>query len=90
MRREYWIFVQLSSYRCRFSALKADLDLQGVTLGQLGVDRGYINSTLVDDAQTLGAEVVGNPWFARNSQTDMFKKTDCVYRSNVITGIGAW
>ena len=68
-------------------ALKADLDLQRVTLGQLYVDRGYINSTLVDDAQAVGAEVICKPWFARNNQPDLFKKTDFKLdmRSHTIT-----
>jgi hypothetical protein len=56
--------------------LKEDLDAQSVRIGRLFVDRGYINSDLVDQTQTDGGEVVCKPWLVRGSRPDLFKKTD--------------
>jgi hypothetical protein len=56
--------------------LQADLQHQGTTVAQLHIDRGYINSTLVDDAQTSGAEILCKPWLVRGGKPDLFKKTD--------------
>jgi hypothetical protein len=55
--------------------LTADLKALGTTVGQLYIDRGYINSTLVEEAQLAGAEIVCKPWFARG-KPNLFKKTD--------------
>lgn len=67
--------------------LKADLDLQRASIGRLYVDRGYINSELVDDVQREGGEVVCKPWLVRNNRPDLFKKTDFKLnmRDNTIT-----
>jgi hypothetical protein len=67
--------------------LQTDLQSQGATVGRLYVDRGYINSTLVDDAQLMGAEIVCKPWRVRNAKPELFKKTDFKLdmRSNTIT-----
>jgi IS5 family transposase len=56
--------------------LKEDLDAQGVRIGRLFVDRGYINSDLVADTHSEGGEVVCKPWLVRGSRPDLFKKTD--------------
>jgi hypothetical protein len=56
--------------------LKADLDFQRASIGRLYIDRGYINSQLVDDVQREGGEVVCKPWLVRNNRPDLFKKTD--------------
>jgi hypothetical protein len=56
--------------------LQADLKIQGATIEQLFIDRGYINSTLVDGAQAAGAEIVCKPWLVRAGRPDLFKKTD--------------
>jgi hypothetical protein len=56
--------------------LQADLQNQGATFEQLYIDRGYINSTLVDDAQASGAEVVCKPWPVPAGKPGFFKKTD--------------
>lgn len=56
--------------------LKQDLDAQGVRIGHLFVDRGYINSDLVEETQRAGGEVVCKPWLVRASRPGLFKKTD--------------
>lgn len=56
--------------------LKADLDLQGASVDQLYIDRGYINSTLVDDVQSANGIVICKPWFVRGKRPELFKKTD--------------
>jgi hypothetical protein len=56
--------------------LKADLDNQHAKLGQLYIDRGYINSSLVEDAQAERAEIICKPWLVRSAKPNLFKKTD--------------
>jgi hypothetical protein len=56
--------------------LQADLRNQGAKFERLYIDRGYINSTLVDEAQTSGAEVICKPWQIRGGKPNLFKKTD--------------
>lgn len=53
----------------------------------LYVDRGYINSTLVDEAHATRAEVVCKPWRVRNAKPELFNKTDFKLdmRSHTIT-----
>jgi hypothetical protein len=67
--------------------LQADLRNQGAKFEQLYIDRGYINSTLVDDAQAFGAEVICKPWQIRGGKPHLFKKTDFKLdmRSRIIT-----
>lgn len=67
--------------------LKADLDLQGASIAQLYVDRGYINSSLVDDVQNANGRVVCKPWLVRGKRPELFKKTDFKLdmRSHTIT-----
>jgi Transposase DDE domain/Transposase domain (DUF772) len=66
--------------------LKADLDRQHAKLGQVHVDRGYIKSSLVQDAQSACAEIICKPWFVRGNP-NLFKKTDFKLdmRSHTIT-----
>jgi hypothetical protein len=56
--------------------LQADLRNQGAKFEQLYIDRGYINSTLVDDARASRAEVICKPWQIRGGKPELFKKTD--------------
>lgn len=56
--------------------LKVDLDNQYTILGQLYIDRGYINSSLVEDAQVDRTEIICKPWFVRNAKPNLFRKTD--------------
>lgn len=67
--------------------LKADLDSQQAAIAQLHVDRGYINSSLVDDVQSASGAVICKPWFAPDQRSELFKKTDFKLdmRSHTIT-----
>jgi len=67
--------------------LQVDLLNQGTRFEQLYIDRGYINSTLVDDAHVFGAEVICKPWLVRGGKPNLFKKTDFKIdlRSHTIT-----
>lgn len=67
--------------------LKGDLDNQYAKLGQLYIDRGYINSSLVDDAKSERAEIICKPWLVRSAKPNLFKKTDFKLdmRRNTIT-----
>lgn len=56
--------------------LKADIDRQGRVVGELSIDRAYINSGLVSEVIGAGGQVVAKPWAARNSHKDLFTKTD--------------
>ena len=55
-------------------ALKADLDRQGRSIGELHIDRGYIASPTVDDVIRDGGDVICKPWVPRNGK--LFTKTD--------------
>lgn len=67
--------------------LQEDLGRQKVKIRELAIDRAYINSTLVDDVEASGGEVVCKPWSGRNSRKGMFNKADfdIDMRSNTIT-----
>jgi len=56
--------------------LKADIDRQGRVVGELSIDRAYINSALVSEVIGAGGQVVAKPWAARNFRADLFTKTD--------------
>lgn len=56
--------------------LKEDLDHQHAVIGKLYVDRGYINSTLVDEVQDQGGEILCKPWRVRNVRAELFTKLD--------------
>ncbi|HEX4352578.1 MAG TPA: transposase [Polyangiales bacterium] len=54
--------------------LAADIAAQGLTIGALYIDRGYINALIVDDILARRGAVVCRPWLARNG--DFFAKSD--------------
>jgi hypothetical protein len=56
--------------------IKADIDRQGRIVGELAIDRAYINSALVSEVIAGGGEVVAKPWAARNIRGDLFTKAD--------------
>jgi hypothetical protein len=56
--------------------LHEDLRVQGTKVARLYVDRGYINSSLVEDASASGAQVICKPWPIRAGKPNLFKKTD--------------
>src|SRR5947199_10369176 len=47
-------------------ALKTDLERQALTVDQLVIDRGYINSALVDDVLSRRGKIVCKPWKSHN------------------------
>jgi hypothetical protein len=49
-------------------SLHTDLARQAVTVDQLLIDRGYINSTLVDDVLSRRGKIVCKPWKSHNGQ----------------------
>lgn len=68
-------------------ALRNDLDRQNEHLGSLHIDRGYINSELVDSIIESGGEVICKPWAGRNTNSELFGKRDFKVdmRSKIIT-----
>ena len=49
-------------------ALQTDLARQALTVDELLIDRGYINSTLVDDVLMRRGKIVCKPWKSHNGQ----------------------
>lgn len=49
-------------------ALQIDLERQALTVDQLVIDRGYINSMLVDDVLRRRGKIVCKPWQSHNGQ----------------------
>ena len=49
-------------------ALQRDLARQALTIDQLVIDRGYINSPLVDDVLRRRGKIVCKPWQSHNGQ----------------------
>lgn len=56
--------------------LKGDIDRQGRVVGELSIDRAYINSALVSEVIAAGGEVLAKPWAARNTHGDLYTKAD--------------
>lgn len=68
-------------------ALQADIERRPDrnAIGQLSIDRGYINSPLASEVFARGGEVLCKPWVARNGT--MFRKRDFTInmRSRIVT-----
>jgi hypothetical protein len=56
--------------------LTEDMQRQNVRIGELLIDRGYINSPDVAAIENAGAEIICKPWKLRNVNPDMFTKAD--------------
>jgi hypothetical protein len=57
--------------------LMSDLKAQGQTkIDKLYIDRGYVNSALVDAVQAPRGEVLCKPWAVRNQNPELFTKLD--------------
>jgi hypothetical protein len=67
--------------------LKADIDRQHQRIGELMIDRGYVNSGAVDDIEREGGEIVCKPWPSRESPLGLFAKKDFAInlRSKTVT-----
>jgi hypothetical protein len=55
-------------------ALQSDINRQGLRIGELYIDRGYVNSSLVDDVLSRKGDVICKPWKSKNG--DLFAKSD--------------
>jgi hypothetical protein len=55
--------------------LKADIEAQGFRIGELSIDRGYLGSSIVDELEASGAEVLCKPWPTQNPK-GLFTKRD--------------
>lgn len=68
-------------------SLKSDLHEQGFSIDELFIDRGYVNSILVDDVLARGGEVVAKPWKVQNANKELFSKAEFKLnlRDNTIT-----
>ena len=56
--------------------LQRDIELQGLSIDELYIDRGYINASTVDEVLGRGGDVVCKPWVPRNSNSKAFTKAD--------------
>ncbi len=56
--------------------MKNDIERQGLQIAELHIDRGYINSSVVDDVLGTNGDVVCKAWVPRNSNKGKFTKAD--------------
>ena len=68
-------------------ALRQDLERQGVRIGELNIDRAYIQSVLVDVTRAHGGEILCRPWAVANTNSRTFTKADFRFdlRAHTIT-----
>lgn len=55
--------------------LRRDIERRMHAIGELHIDRGYINSTVVDDVLGRGGDVICKPWVPRVKAGGTFTKT---------------
>lgn len=67
--------------------LAQDLAQQGLSIAELYIDRGYVNSPVVEDVERNGGKVFCKPWAVRHRSEGMFTKLDFKIdmRSNTVT-----
>lgn len=67
--------------------LQADMEHQRISIGELHIDRAYVNSDLADNVEAGGGKVVSKPWAIRSVQPGMFSKNDFKInlRDNTVT-----
>jgi hypothetical protein len=53
-----------------------DIQHQGLRLIELHIDRGYVNSPVVNDVLSAGGQVFAKPWAQRARSPDLFSKLD--------------
>ena len=58
------------------ASLTGDIQDQGLEIGELHMDLGYINSPANDDIEKDGGEIVCKPRPVSNTKTGLFSKTD--------------
>lgn len=57
-------------------SLARALSQQAIKIGELSIDRAYINGVLVDQVEAANGKVYCKPWAGRNSKADLFPKSD--------------
>jgi len=58
------------------ATLKSDIERQGLTIKELKIDRGYINSPIVDEIEHAGGDVTCKPWSQRRTRNmELFSKS---------------
>jgi hypothetical protein len=67
--------------------LKVDMDRQGIRIGEMFVDRAFVNSDLVEDVRNEGGKVFSKPWKLRNANPELYSKAefDINMRAKTIT-----
>jgi hypothetical protein len=53
-----------------------DIDRQGLTLGEVHVDRAYVNSPVISSVLSAGGTVLAKPWALRAVKPGLFSKAD--------------
>ena len=56
--------------------LKADIEGQGLEIGELFVDRAYVGSDAVKEIEQAGGEVVSKPWRIAPNKSGLYTKAD--------------
>lgn len=56
--------------------IRDDIRRQGFSIGELHIDRAYVNSPVVDDVMKEGGNVLAKPWAIRALRPGMFSKRD--------------
>jgi hypothetical protein len=65
--------------------LRLDIDRQRRAIDELYIDRGYINSTVVDEVLGAGGTVICKPWVARAAGNGTFTKTSFKFNVREMT-----
>src|SRR5258708_18045166 len=67
--------------------LKRDIESQGLRVGELHIDRGYIRSPVVREVLQDGGQLRCKPWSGRNTRSGLLAKADLDIdmRANTIT-----
>lgn len=56
--------------------LEHDMGRQQIQIGELSIDRAYVNSSLCASVLEQGGEIVAKPWPTRNNNPGLFTKAD--------------
>jgi hypothetical protein len=56
--------------------LKQDIEAQGLRVGELHIDRGYIRSPVVREVLDDGGQLRCKPWSGRNTRSGLFAKAE--------------
>jgi hypothetical protein len=65
--------------------LEADIERHEQRIGELLLDRAYLNSSMAENVENTGGEVICKPWPVRNNRGDLFTKTDFIINARHMT-----